>query len=175
MDSKPGAQRPAPEGAAGSLTPGTRKLVDTATGEMLAVLVPKRKRVWRQGEEWVTLVQAAADVFADADLSRTAHRVLWVLIARLDFENWVTIAQADVARRLGLSRSVVSEAFTELRELDVVIQGPRVGRSYTWRLSPSAIWKGRSADRVKALHDVARDRFGLDADTPLVIEDEQDA
>ncbi len=98
---------------------------------------------------------------ARLDLPGRTHRVLYELLARLDFDNFIHVSQTDVANTLGLHRSHVSSAIRQLIDAGILIRGPRVGVSWTYRLDPNLGWKGRASQRAQAQRDLAR-RHGLD-------------
>lgn len=119
--------------------------VDVETGELiedgLLVLLPQRVRI-REG--WMMTFQQALTVLAaDRELTATQLRVLLYTMGRLDFENYVHLSQAEIARALGIKRPNVTTAVGALVRKKILLQGPRVGRVSTLRLSPDVAWKGR--------------------------------
>lgn len=79
----------------------------------------------------------------DKELAGRPLRVLLYLLARLDFENYIQVPQADISRALELHKSDVTRAVQLLEERGIIIRGPKVGRSYAWRLNPTYGWKGK--------------------------------
>jgi hypothetical protein len=126
------------------------------------MLVPRKVRWWPREEEYVAVMQHAAEALAAADLSKAAYRVSFHLLARLDWENWIRISQADVSRELGMQVSHVSTAVRELERTGWLLRGPKIGTSYTWKLNPEQVWKGKPANRVQALKAMAQERWGVD-------------
>lgn len=102
--------------------------------------------------------QEAFKHLAKADtLTPRETRVLHYLIGTLDFENFIHLSQADVAKELNLKTSNVSTAFRGLVQKGCLIVGPKVGRSATYRLAPELGWKGR----VKSLEDARKNGLKL--------------
>lgn len=133
--------------------------IDVETGEVLEggtlVYLPIRARI---KEGWVMVFQEVLGRLAeDRELTMTQLRVLLFLVSRLDFENYIHISQADVARGLGLAPSHVSPAVSVLVKKGVLMRGPKVGRVYTLKLSPNLGWKGR----VKNLQEARREKLRL--------------
>lgn len=83
--------------------------------------------------------------------------VLLALFAKLDFENFIAVSQADLARELNLGRNRVSEAMARLKLRGVILAGPKVGTAQTYRLNPGYAWKGN----VKNLHQARREHLSL--------------
>ena len=129
--------------------------VDQDTGEILdGVLVycGVKKNPYSKG--WIMNSQEALEVLAtDEDLTKEAFRILMFLLARLDFENWIQITQIEIAERLNIKKPNVSRGISLLESKGILLRGPKVGRSYAFRLNPYFGWKGK----VKNLDDYRRD------------------
>ena len=130
--------------------------VDMSTGEImegaqLALVYPKRKNGFVDG--WVAMAQDAMLQLAKLNLGNEASRVLFLVIAKLDFENWINLNQAALAAELGMQRTNFSRALRKLIDVGVVLAGPKVGRNGTYRLNPSFGWKGSARGHVDALRD----------------------
>jgi len=126
--------------------------VDLETGEILPhVLVAMQQKIPNGfAEGWVAMAQSAADLFAGIK-NTDDHRVLWMLLAQLNFENDIRIEQSAIAEKLGMQRPNVSRSIKRLQELGIIVEGPKVGRSRTYKLNPAYGWKGSSANHQKAL------------------------
>lgn len=130
--------------------------VDAETGEVLegAVLgmfFPKRQNGFGKG--WVAMSQNAMMELARADLGARDMRVLFAVLAKLDFENYLLLSIADLADEIGMQRPNVSSSITKLEKLGVLTRGPKAGRSSTFRLNPSFGWKGSATNHQKALRE----------------------
>ena len=124
--------------------------IDRYTGEEYGfpVIVGRKKNPYEKG--WVMNSQEALEIVAkDRDIKGETYRVLFFICARLDFENWVQISITDIANELGLKQPHVSRAFKVLEEKEIILRGPKVGRSFAFRLNPEFGWKGK----VKHLDD----------------------
>lgn len=130
--------------------------VDLETGEIvgaaLAVVYPKRRNGFQQGG-WVAVAQNPMLELAKANLGGEATRVLFYVMARLDFENWINLNQSASADEINMSRPNFARGLKKLLELGVVLPGPKVGRNATFRLNPSFGWKGSAKGHTDALAD----------------------
>jgi hypothetical protein len=130
--------------------------VDLSTGEMLegaqlALMFPKRRNGFREG--WLAMAQGPLKALAKADLGDEARRVLFAVLAELDFENWININQAELGREIGLHRQHFGRGLKKLIAEGVVIEGPKVGRNGTYRLNPQFGWRGSAKGHVDALQE----------------------
>ena len=128
--------------------------VDMATGELLegatlAVFYPKRKNGFSTG--WVAMAQEPLMKLAQADLGDIARRVLFALLAKLDFENWVSLSHTELGQELKIKRPNISRAVARLVDEGVLLVGPRVGVRGTYRLNPQYGWKGSARGHQEAL------------------------
>lgn len=125
--------------------------VDQDTGEILdGVIVYCGVKVNPYGGGWVMNSQEALEeLAADDDLTGKTYKVLLVIMGRLDFENWIQISQTEIAERLKMQLSHVSRAISLLEKKGIILRGPKVGRSYAFRLNPYYGWKGK----VRNLND----------------------
>lgn len=127
---------------------------DTETGEELQgtiVLIPqKKKNEFHDG--WVAMAQPAMQMFSQIR-SLEAQRVMWSLLARLDYENFVLVNQTEIAAELEMKKPNFSRAVKYLADMNILLVGPKVGRCSTYRLNPSMGWKGKGTNHSKALND----------------------
>lgn len=137
--------------------------IDESTGEVIggfvAVIRPKQKSSF---ERHFTMNQAALEIIA-TELSHEQTRVLMILLSELDYENYIQVAQVDIAAKLKMQKTNVSRAMKNLMQMDVILEGPRIGRSKTYRLNPKFGWKGTVTNHKKALrHGLSVIKGGLE-------------
>ncbi len=121
--------------------------IDKYTGEDrgFPVIVGSKRKAYGKG--WVMNSQDAAILLAkDKDIKGETHRVLWFIIGILDFENWVQLSITEISKELNLRQPHVSRAMKVLEEKEIILRGPRVGRSYAFMLNPDFGWKGEVAN-----------------------------
>ena len=133
--------------------------VDKYTGEEFGfpVIVGRKRNPYGKG--WVMNSQEALEIVAkDKDIKGETYRVLFFICARLDFENWVQLSVTEIANELDLKQPSVSRAMKVLEDKQIILRGPKVGRSYAFMLNPEFGWKGK----VKNLEDYRRQREDLE-------------
>ncbi|MFW8758594.1 hypothetical protein ACOI5H_26960, partial [Enterobacter sp. L710-1] len=116
-------------------------------GGFVAVIRPKQKSSF---ERHFTMNQAALKIIA-TELNHEQTKVLMMLLADLDYENYIQVAQIDIAESLVMKKSAVSRAIRHLLEFGIILEGPKIGRSKTYRLNPQFGWKGTVSNHKKAL------------------------
>ena len=130
--------------------------MDMQTGEMLqgatlAVFYPKQKNGFTTG--WMAMAQEPLMALAKANLGDEARRVLFAMLAKLDFENFISISQAEMSRELNMKQPSVSRAITKLVKEGIIIAGPRLQRKGTYSLNPQYGWKGSARGHQDALRE----------------------
>ena len=103
--------------------------------------------------------QDAYLALANSGLGLEARRVLDILLARLDFENWVRLPQAEIAKILNMKPANVSRSMRDLEKVGVILRGPKVGRSITYRINPNFGWKGSAKNHNAALNEDLKERM----------------
>jgi DNA-binding MarR family transcriptional regulator len=93
----------------------------------------------------------------DREMTGETCRVLFYLLGKMDFENYVRVTQGDAAAALGLQKTNVSRAVKTLCDKGILLKGPKAGRSATYRLNSAYGWKGK----VKNFESERRQRFKL--------------
>ncbi len=128
--------------------------VDPVTGEILEgviVYCGVKRNPYSTG--WIMNSQQALEVLAiDKDLTKEAFRILMFLLSRLDFENWIQITQKEISETLDIKKQNVSRGIYLLESKEIIFRGPKVGKSYAFRLNPNFGWKGK----VTNLNDYRR-------------------
>ena len=96
------------------------------------------------GDRWMQFNQEfLTELAARRDLGNQALRVFIYLNGRLDFQNVIQVEQTEIAQVLGMQKQNVNQAIKRLEEFGIIIRGPKVGRSSSWKLNPMAGWKGK--------------------------------
>ena len=129
--------------------------LDKYTGEEYGfpVIVGRKRNPYGKG--WLMNSQEALETLAkDKEITGETYRVLFLVCARLDFENWVQIPITEIAQELELKQPNVSRAIKVLEEKEIILRGPKVGRSYAFMLNPNFGWKGK----VKNLEDYRKQK-----------------
>ena len=120
-------------------------------GAVLGMFFPKRQNGFREG--WIAMAQDALMAVAKMDLGDEARRLLFAILAKLDYENYILLNQAEIGADIGMQRANVSRALGKLEAEVVLLRGPKAGRSSTFRLNPAFGWKGSAENHRKALKE----------------------
>ena len=127
--------------------------VDMDTGEILdySLVAVQRKIPNGFAAGWMAMAQGAMEMLAASDLRGDDFRVLLILMAWLDFENRVAVEQTAIAQKLGMHKQQINRSIKRLVDLGCLLDGPKVGRSRTYRLNPNYGWKGSARNHHTAL------------------------
>ena len=86
--------------------------IDQQTGEVIegfvAYVVPKRKNGFQKG--WMAMAQEAMMMLAQSNLTGNDMKVMWAMLARLDYENLIQVNQVEVAEQVGMNRHNVNRS-----------------------------------------------------------------
>ena len=94
-------------------------------------------------------------VVADWNLPNQQYRVFLKLLSKVDFENYLTINQGDIANELDMKQPNVSRAIKALCARNLNIEGPRAGLNKTYPFNPYIAHKGSNAKQTIADFNVA--------------------
>jgi len=126
---------------------------DLTTGEVIegyiAVLQPKTKNGF---ERHFTMNQDALDILAD-NLRGSEFRVLMKLLKRLDYENLIQVPQNEIAEELKMEKQNIHRAINKLIEIEILLKGPKIGKTCSYQLNPSFGWKGKAKNHKRALEE----------------------
>lgn len=120
--------------------------VDVQTGEVMeGVPVLVRSKIPSPyGDRWMQLSQdPLLEIAQDREVTLQVHRVLMYLNAVLDFDNFIYTPQVEISKHLRMDKSSVSQAIQVLVDKSIVVRGPKIGQSSTFRLNPLFGWKGK--------------------------------
>ena len=84
-----------------------------------------------------------------AALTLTDYRVRDYLMGTIGIGNYVFVNQAEVARELSVRRATVCDSIRHLVELQVLLKGPRSGRSNTYMVNPAFCFSGGLGNGIK--------------------------
>ena len=133
--------------------------IDLDTGEVLTEGIP----IWigrkpRINNGWFMAFQDAFEILSkDRELTGEANRVLLYLFSRLDFDNFIQVQQSDIAQALDLKKQNVNRCIRILSKKEIILKGPKIGRSSSFRLNPNFGWKGK----VSSLREAQREHLKL--------------
>lgn len=117
------------------------------------ILTPAKRKKVPKGD-WIMAFQESLLHLAKANLSGETSRVLFFLMYKLDYENWLRISQISIAEELGLKKQQVNRSIKQLIEKGIIVKGPKVGNSLTYRLDPAFAFKGQDRNIKKVRNEV---------------------
>lgn len=119
-------------------------LFNTKTGEILEGGIPiyvGTKVKWR--ENWFMGIQEAFGALArDKEIAGRARRILDYLFSKLGFENYICVTQQEISRELDIGKEHVSREIKKLVSKGIILPGPKLGRTSTYRLNSEYGWRG---------------------------------
>ena len=128
--------------------------IDLDTGELVEgmnVWCPTKKTGFQLLYGWrycIMAQDAMTMIAADKDLTGETFRVFLHMAGRLDFENYIRITQTEIAEALDMQKQHVSRAIKLLKSKNILLRGPKIGQSYSWRLNPNFGYKGDPHGKV---------------------------
>ena len=87
--------------------------IDHQTGEVVEGFVAYQKG-------WMAMAQEAMMMLAQSNLTGNDMKVMWAMLARLDYENLIQVNQAEVSEQVGMNRHNVNRSIKKLIELGVI-------------------------------------------------------
>lgn len=112
----------------------------------------------KYNSRWLILWQGTTDIEMSMQeqaemqhpLTQTEYRVRDWLIGEIGIGNYVFVNQAEMARRLRIDRKNAFSAMKRLIDLNIIIPGPKSGRSNTYMVNPAFCFSGSLSNGVKA-------------------------
>ena len=74
-------------------------------------------------------------MLAQSNLTGNDMKVMWAMLARLDYENLIQVNQAEVSEQVGMNRHNVNRSIKKLIELGVILEGVKIGISRSYSLT----------------------------------------
>lgn len=142
-------------------TPGMRKFLQSDDGKMESKLsgesisdkegtfiyVPKKTKI--KESFMLFFLQGLENLAMDEDLTGETLKVFLYLLSQLDFENYILLEQKYVAQKLKMPFQNVSRSIKVLIQKEILIKGPRAGKSWSYRLNNFYGWRGQVQNMYK--------------------------
>lgn len=135
--------------------------VNTKTGEVkegyfVYVAYPKPKI---KNTRWMmTFQDSLIEIAKDRELTGEIKSVLFFLMGNLEFENYITIKQVEIAKQLGMQKTHVSRAIKVLVNKEIILK-VKEGTTTGYRLNPNYGWKGKVENMEKAKVRMAEEKI----------------
>ncbi|MCK5728325.1 MAG: replication/maintenance protein RepL [Methylococcales bacterium] len=115
-------------------------------GYFVYIAYPKPKIT---GNRWMMTFQDSLAIIAeDKDLTGQTLRVFMLSISELEFENYITIKQVDMAKRLSMHKTDVSKSMRILVDKGIILK-VKEGTTSAYKLNPTYGWKGKVSNLEK--------------------------
>jgi hypothetical protein len=119
---------------------------DAEQSPVTAYFTPPQKKNYPEG--WLILWQDESEIgvsmkeLAKSNITLAECKVLMFLMGSIGLGNYVFVNQTEVARELNIHRVTVVESIKRLCQLEILIKGPKSGRSNTYMVNPALCFKG---------------------------------
>lgn len=135
--------------------------VNTKTGEVkegyfVYVAYPKPKI---KNTRWMmTFQDSLIEIAKDRELTGEIKSVLFFLMGNLEFENYISIKQVEIAKQLEMHKTHVSRAIKVLVDKEIILK-VKEGTTTGYRLNPTYGWKGKVENMEKAKARMAEEKI----------------
>lgn len=133
---------------------GTIWLEDEAQAPITAYFTPPRKKNYPA--KWLLLWQDESEIGVSMTeqakgglLTQTDYRVRDFLMGTIGLGNYVFVNQAEVARELNIRKASVCDSIKRLCDMQILLKGPKSGRSNTYMVNPAFCFAGGLGNGIK--------------------------
>lgn len=106
-----------------------------------------------QDETGASIVEQA---MMEKPLTQTEYRVRDWIIGTIGIGNYVLVNHAECGRALRVARPHVSAAIKRLIDLQILLPGPKSGRSNTYMVNPAFCFAGGLGNGIKARNEAQK-------------------
>lgn len=132
-----------------------QKTGEKKDGYFVYIAYPKPKII---GNRWIMTFQDSLEIIAtDKDMTGQTLKVMLLLMGSLEFENYITIKQVAIAKKLEMDKSVVSKAMRLLVDKGIILK-IKDGTATGYKLNPHYGWKGKVSNREKEVERIVKQR-----------------
>lgn len=114
--------------------------------------------------KWLLLWQDESDIGVSMveqaksnEMTLTDYRVRDFLMGTIGLGNFVFVNQAEVARELDVRKATVCDSIRRLCDMQILIKGPKSGRSNTYMVNPAFCFSGGLGNGVKQRKDAIKE------------------
>lgn len=106
----------------------------------------------------LTFQNSLAVIAEDKEITGQTLRVWMILLSELEFENYITIKQKEIATRLDMHQPDVSKAMKLLVNKEIILK-VKQGTTTGYKLNPTYGWKGKVENMEKAKAQIAEEKI----------------
>ena len=133
-----------------------KKTGEIKDGYFVYVAYPKAKI--RNTRWMMTFQDSLIEIAKDRELTGETKSVLFFLMGNLEFENYITIKQVEIAKQLEMQKTHVSRAIKLLVNKEIILK-VKEGTTTGYKLNPTYGWKGKVENMEKAKARMAEDKI----------------
>lgn len=100
------------------------------------------------GKDWFAMFQNPALWLGQQKMTGEQYSVLFALFNKLDFDNYLRVSRAEIAELLQMQPVNVSRAMKVLKDKNIIVEGPPIGKFKTYRLNPYIAHKGKNRNET---------------------------
>jgi len=134
---------------------------DEAQAPVTAYFTPPRKKNYPV--KWLLLWQDESDIGVSMSeqakrgiLTQTDYRVRDFLMGTIGLGNFVFVNQTEVARELNVHKVTVCESIKRLCDMQILVKGPKSGRSNTYMVNPAFCFAGGLGNGIQQRADTIK-------------------
>jgi predicted transcriptional regulator len=132
-----------------------QKTGEKKEGYFVYIAYPKPKIT---GNRWMmTFQDSLAKIATDDDMTGQTLKVMLLLMANLEFENYITIKQVAIAKELKMHKPDVSKAMRLLVDKGIILK-VKEGTTAGYKLNPHYGWKGKVSNMQAETKRIAKQR-----------------
>ncbi|MGB4498081.1 MAG: GIY-YIG nuclease family protein [Methylococcaceae bacterium] len=109
-------------------------------------------------DAFVIFQDSLIEIAKDRELTGETKSVLFFLMGNLEFENYITIKQVEIAKQLEMQKTHVSRAIKLLVNKEIILK-VKEGTTTGYKLNPTYGWKGKVENMEKAKARMAEDKI----------------
>ena len=106
----------------------------------------------------LTFQDSLITIAKDKELTGEMKSVLFFLMGNLEFENYITIKQVEIANQLEMQKTNVSRAMRLLVAKNIILK-VKEGTTTGYKLNPTYGWKGKVENMEKAKEQMEKDKI----------------
>ena len=132
-----------------------QKTGEKKEGYFVYIAYPKPKIT---GNRWMMTFQDSLEIIAtDKDMTGQTLKVMLLVMGNLEFENYITIKQVEIAKKLEMDKSDVSKAMRLLVDKGIILK-VKQGTTTGYKLNPHYDWKGKVSNMEIEKNRIVKER-----------------
>jgi predicted transcriptional regulator len=132
-----------------------QKTGEKKEGYFVYIAYPKPKIT---GNRWImTFQDSLINIATDKDMTGQVLKIFLFLMGKLEFENYITIKQVEIAKTLEMQKTHVSASIRILVNKGIILK-VKEGMTTGYKLNPHYGWKGKVSNMEAEIKRIGRQR-----------------